>query len=192
MNLIINLVGVLVIDINIEREKQHDNEGVMLRLRNFFMWGQVPVDLLIMTVWIAVYWQGTTFEKLFSSRNMKTLLSLGAINISLNFWFMVDSYTNLDVDAKEICIIILCVFLCECSIYSRYYMMSQRPKFYHEAMKQFDTKPDKQLNLEEAVKSRIFKGKEIPSSAFLSTPKMFKKNLTEKFDINASFEKGSV
>lgn len=74
---------------------------------------------------------------------MKTLLSLGAINISLNFWFMVDSYLNLDVDAKEICIIILCVFLCECSIYARYYMMSKRPKFYQEAMKQFDAKPDK-------------------------------------------------
>ena len=75
----------------------------------------------------------------------------------LNFFYMLTAYAKLDNDAKEVCIMILCIFLCEDSIYSRYLSMSFKHKIFGPLLKNFEEteKVDKIEKLEDVVKTTM-------------------------------------
>ena len=85
------------------------------------------MQVVIFGVWVVIYWQGTKFEQLFSSRNRYILLSLGAFDILTDVGYFIYALVSLRADAREIGIIILCCLLCELSIYLRYAILKYRP-----------------------------------------------------------------
>lgn len=113
---------------------------------------------------------------------MLILSAFGTIDISLNLYFMIKAYITLDSDANEVWIMILCVFLCEVSIYSRYLGMSYKAKLYSHLLKDFEEQAvkNKQQSLEEAVKANLNnkqKKTEDLKQLFLATPTSFRRKL---------------
>ena len=137
LNITICFSGWLNITLNLDREIQHENATLMMEFRDFFLFGQVPIEIILVILWVRTYWQGTRFEQLFSRRNKTILCTVGAFNIMLSFIYMIYAYKHIDRDAKEICIIILCIFLCDLQIYSRYLAMSFKPRFYKSFLTDF-------------------------------------------------------
>ena len=69
---------------------------------------------------------------------------MGVFDISTNMYYLLYSYLNLDKDALEITIIMLCCFLLTLTIYSRYIMLSFKPLFYKRFLADFDLSLEKQ------------------------------------------------
>ena len=129
--------GWLVITLNLDREKKHNHETVMIEFGDFFLFGQIPLEILLVCLWTYIYWKGTRFEQLFSRKNKLILCTVGGINILIDFIYMCYAYKHLDRDATEVCIIIMCVFLCDLLVYSRYLAMSFKPRFYKTFLQAF-------------------------------------------------------
>ena len=66
---------------------------------------------------------------------------------------MIHGFQALDSDSREVCIIILCLFLCQFDIYSRYLLMSRRPKYYSTFLRDFEMSKSEQQQeqLEDSV-----------------------------------------
>jgi len=143
--------------------------------------------MILFVIWCYICWQGTKFDQLFSSRNVKILCTLGGLDILLNFSFMVTAYFRLDTDANEVWIMILCVLLCELSIYFRYLAMSFKASLFSHLLKDFDLSVmDKETSLEEAVKANLNGERRKKKSGagdlaqfFLTTPNNLRRKLTK-------------
>lgn len=138
LNINVCFFGVTVIDMNLDRERKENHLEIIMTMRNYFVYVQAPLEIISAVIWAVIYWQGTKFEQLFSVKKKILVGGLGFLNVVLSFIHMIHGYRFLDDDAMEISIIILCIFLCDLQIYSRYFLMSFKPKFFGSFLKDFD------------------------------------------------------
>ena len=68
---------------------------------------------------------------------------MGFFDFSTNAYYLTYSYFNLDKDAREITIVMLCSVLLTVTIYSRYIMLSYKPYFYRGFLADFDLSLEK-------------------------------------------------
>ena len=79
--------------------------------------------------------------------------TMGVFAVTTNLYYLWFTYVNLDNDAREITIIVLCCVLCEITIYARFAILSYKPKIYATFLSDFDLSQEKikKENYEEAI-----------------------------------------
>ena len=46
------------------------------------------MEVVMLVIWIAIFWQGTTFEQLFSKRTMIIIVTMGLFAVSTNLYYL--------------------------------------------------------------------------------------------------------
>ena len=113
------------------------------RFKVLYRYKTLPLEILLILIWVYLFWRGTKFEQLFAGRPFKFLITAGFLDVIINFGFSLDAYIELDRKSTEVSIIILCTSLCELSIYARYLLMSLKLDHYSALLKDFDVYNEK-------------------------------------------------
>lgn len=107
------------------------------RFKVIYRYKTLPLEILLIFIWVYLFWRGTKFEQLFAGRPFQFLITAGFLDVIINFGFSLDAYIELDRKSTEVSIIILCTSLCELSIYARYLLMSLKLTHYSALLQDF-------------------------------------------------------